>query len=129
MSTVYRANRKASDADIIRLNSVGLSLATIAQLLSCHPTTITLRLRALKIPPADTRRAFMEDVFVGLSTGQQEWLADQLGPHINIKDYVRNLLVKEFLRTARPQATTATPTAAMPSADSETQPEEEPVQP
>ena len=99
MSSVYRTNRKATDADIIRLNSVGLSLATIAKLLGCHPTTITMRLRQLKIAPADTRRTFMEDVFVDLSTAQQDWLADQLGPHISIKDYVRNLLVKDFLKS------------------------------
>lgn len=97
MSSAYRANRKASDGDIIRMNSVGLSLASIARALNCHPTTITQRLHALNIPPADTRRTFMEDVFLSLSSAQQEWLADQLGPHITIKDYVRNLLVKEYL--------------------------------
>ena len=78
MSDVYRANRKAFDADIIRLNSVGLSLATIARALDCHPTTITIRLRALKIPPADTRRSFMEDIFLTFPEDQQEWLADQV---------------------------------------------------
>lgn len=96
MSDVFRANRKATDADIIRMNSVGLSLATIARALDVHPTTVTLRLKSLKIPPADTRRAFMEDVFMTLSTEQQEWLADQLGPHMSVKDFVKNLLVKEF---------------------------------
>jgi len=40
----------------------------------------------------------MEDVFTTLSIQQQEWLAEQLGPHISIKDYVRNLLVNEYLR-------------------------------
>jgi hypothetical protein len=102
MSNVYRANRKATDADIIRLNSVGLSLSTIAKHLDCHPTTITLRLKALNIAPADTRRTFMEDVFLSLSPQQQNWLADQLGPHISIKDFVRNLLVKEFLNKSIP---------------------------
>jgi hypothetical protein len=97
MSAVYRANRKASDEDIIRLNSVGLSLSTIAKMLECHPTTITLRLKALGISPADTRRTFMEDVFLSLAPKQQDWLVKQLGPHISIKDFVRNLLVKEFL--------------------------------
>jgi hypothetical protein len=97
MSSVYRANRKATDDDIIRLNSVGLSLSTIAKQLDCHPTTITLRLKALNIPPADTRRTFMEDVWVSLSKQQQDWLVNQLGPHISVKDFVRNLLVKEFL--------------------------------
>lgn len=97
MSSVYRPNRKATDADIIRLNSVGLSLSTIARLVDCHPATISLRLKSLNVAPADTRRTFMEDVFVTLSEEQQEWLADQLGPHISIKDFVRNALVKEFL--------------------------------
>lgn len=97
MSDVYRANRKCADEDIIRLNSVGLSLSTIAKKLDCHPTTITLRLKALKINPADTRRTFMEDVFNGMAKPQQDWLINQLGPHISIKDYVQNLLVKDYL--------------------------------
>lgn len=92
MSDVYRANRKASDADIIRLNSVGLSLATIARALDCHPTTITLRLKSLKIPPADTRRSFMEDVFLQLSLDEQEWLANSLSASMSIKDFVKKLI-------------------------------------
>lgn len=96
MSNVFRPNRKATDEDIVRLNSVGLSLSTIAKVLDCHPSTITLRLKSLGVAPADTRRTFMEDVFTGLTTPQQDWLADQLGPHLSIKDYVRNLLAKEY---------------------------------
>lgn len=93
MSTVNRANRKATDADIIRLNSVGLSLATIARVLGCHPSTVTIRLTSLKIDPADTRRSFMEDVFTRLTPEQQEWLADQLSPEVSIKDFVVKLIV------------------------------------
>jgi len=96
MSVVYRANRKATDQDIIRLNSVGLSLARIGEMLKCHPSTITTRLRAMNIEPADTRRSFMEDILGRLTLAQIEWLADQLGPNMSIKDYVRNLLIKEF---------------------------------
>ncbi len=95
MSTVYRANRKATDADIIRLNSVGLTLATIAHVLNCHPTTITLRLRSLKIKPADTRRSFMEDIFMKLNTSQQEWLADQV-TNSSIKEYVEKLIIEKY---------------------------------
>lgn len=95
MSTAYRVNRKATDGDIVRLNSVGLSLATIARLLGCHPTTVTLRLKSLGVEPSDTRRTFMEDVFVQLDTDQQEWLADLLETkNISIKTYVRRLLVE-----------------------------------
>lgn len=97
MAKVFRANRKATDDQIIRLNSVGWSLSTIGEMLDCHPTTITQRLNSLGIPPADTRRAFMEDVIRAMTESQQEWLADQLGPHISIKDYVRNLIVKEYI--------------------------------
>lgn len=100
MSTAYRANRKANDTDIIRLNSVGLSLATIAEMLGCHPTTVTLRLKALGIQPSDTRRAFMEDVLQMLSNGQQAWLVEEMEkPNApNIKMYVKELLINEFNR-------------------------------
>lgn len=102
MSSVFRTNRKASDADIIRLNSVGLSLGTIAKLLGTHPTTITIRLKSLKVQPADTRRTFMEDVFKTLTIDEQEWLADQLGPNISIKDFVSNMLKKSYVKANPP---------------------------
>lgn len=101
MSTVNRPNRKATDSDIIRMNSVGLSLTTIAKVLGVHPTTVTLRLRSLKISPADTRRTFMEDIFISLTNEQQEWLADRLGPNTSIKDFMKNLVVKEFYRNQK----------------------------
>lgn len=96
MSTLFRANRKAEDADIIRLNSVGLSLSTIARVLDCHPSTVTLRLNSLGVPPADTRRSFMEDIFVSLSVEQQEWLADQLVNGMTIKEFVKSLIIKAY---------------------------------
>ncbi len=98
MSVVNRVNRKASDEDIIKFNSVGLSLNTIAQQLDIHPTTVTLRLKALSVEPADTRRSFMEDIFTALSAPQQKWLINQLGPHISIKDFVKNMLVERFIQ-------------------------------
>jgi hypothetical protein len=97
MSSESQSNRKASDADIVRLNSVGLSLGAIASALDCHPTTITLRLKALGIEPADTRRSFMEDIYMGLTPSQQKWLASQLGPHVSIKDFIKNMLVERFI--------------------------------
>lgn len=103
MSTVFRANRKATDDDIIRLNSVGLSLATIARALGCHPTTITQRLKSLGIPPADTRRSFMEDVFLTLNTDQQEWLANQLNSELSVKEFVRALLVQAYNQHNEPK--------------------------
>jgi transposase len=96
MSSAYRVNRKASDADIVRLNSVGLSLATVAKALGCHPTTVTLRLKQLGVDPSDTRHTFMEDVFLRLNPDQQVWMADELErQNITIKTFVYRLLVQE----------------------------------
>ncbi len=103
MSTANRPNRKASDQDIIRLNSVGLDLSTIGKLLDVHPTTVTLRLKSLKIEPADTRRAFMKDIVSMISEEQAEWLADQLGPHLSVKQFMANLLVEKFVDSQTPQ--------------------------
>lgn len=97
MNKLNRPNRKATDADIIRHNSLGRSLKDIAKLLDVHPTTVTLRLQALGIEPADTRRAFMKNILMSLTPAQEQWLADQLGPHVSINDYVRGLIVKEFV--------------------------------
>ena len=102
VSTVYRSNRKATDADIVRMNSVGLSLTTIGRALGCHPTTVTLRLRSVGVEPADTRRTFMEDIFVSLPVDQQEWLADQLGAHMSIKDFMRSLIVDAYISAHQP---------------------------
>ena len=96
MSKVYRVNRKASDEDIIRMNSVGLSLATIAKTLGIHPTTVTLRLRSLNIEPADTRRTFMENVLRPMPTHVADWLSEQVGPQYEIRSYVRDLLMEAF---------------------------------
>lgn len=99
MSQVLRTNRKASDADIIRLNSVGLSLATIAKILGVHPSSVTLRLKSLGIPPADTRRTFMEDVFKMLEPNEQEWFADTIqASGTSLKEFVRDLIKGEHLK-------------------------------
>lgn len=92
---VYK--RKADDGKIIELNNVGLSLTGIGERLGVHHTTITGRLKALGIAPADTRRAFMEDIYEALAPAQQEWLIDQLGPGYSVKDFIRSLLIKEFV--------------------------------
>jgi len=94
MSAVLRRNRKGSDRDITRLNSLGFSLSSIGERLSCHPISITLRLKSLKITPADTRRAFMEDILHGLPPEYQEKIADLLeeSGKTSIKSYVRDLI-------------------------------------
>lgn len=98
MSSVPRANRKASDQDIVSLNSIGLSLDTIAKTLEVHPTAVTHRLKALGIKPADTRRSFMEDIYNSMTEQQQRWLIQQVGPHISIKSFVLNLIVERFIK-------------------------------
>ena len=90
-------NKKTNDLEVVGLNSVGLSLGGIARRLGVHHTTVTHRLKALNIPPADTRRAFMEDIFDTLSETQQAWLIDQLGPSHSVKDYVKSLIIKDYI--------------------------------
>ena len=100
MSNAYRTNRKATDADILKLNSVGISLGTIARILGVHPTTVTLRLKSLNVAPSDTRRTFCEDVFTQLNTDEQEWLVDLFQDgNISIKTFVHQLIVQEHARS------------------------------
>jgi hypothetical protein len=94
--------RKADDSKIIEFNNVGLSLNGIAERLGVHHTTITYRLRALGISPADTRRAFMEDIFETLTPAQQTWLIEQLSPGFSVKGFVRSLLIKEYINRNTP---------------------------
>ncbi|RWB40490.1 MAG: hypothetical protein EOQ44_25470 [Mesorhizobium sp.] len=94
--------RKADDAEIVRLNNIGLSLTSIGERLGVHHTTVKYRLDVLGIRPADTRRSFMEDVFNALPLPQQEWLMNQLGPDHSIKDLIKSLVLKEFRDRAAP---------------------------
>lgn len=97
MSTVLRRNRKGSDAEILRLNRLGLSLANIGRRLNCDPSSLTQRLKSLKVPPTDTRRAFMEDILANLSPDHEITLADRLEAEgISIKDYVRSLILQDL---------------------------------
>lgn len=85
-------SNKIDNDTIIRLNSVGISLKTISDILGIHPTTVNKRLASLKIEPINLRRAFMEDVLQRLPADTQEWLADQLSPEYNIKDYLVDII-------------------------------------
>lgn len=98
MSDKFRQNRKASDQDIVNLNNIGLSLRSIGERLGVHHSSVKTRLESLNIPPADTRRAFMEDIYDGLTPGQQEWLGDQLDSGRPIKSYVRELIIAHHAR-------------------------------
>lgn len=93
MSEVLRRNRKGSDRDITRLNSLGFCLKAIAKKFTCHPTSISLRLSSLEIEPADTRRAFMESIYKNMEEPVIEQLADHLeNSGIQIRDYVKGLI-------------------------------------
>lgn len=96
MQKPHRPNKKGTDQDIITLNSLGLSLATIGKIVHCHPTTVTARLQSLGIPPADTRRTFMEDIVYSITVEQRQWLSSQLGAHLSVKDYVKQLILQKY---------------------------------
>lgn len=88
---------RISDLDIARYNSVGLSYRTIAKIIKCHPTTVSLRLQDMGIKPVDTRRSFMEDVYLGLEKNVQDWLSQHLfNNQINIQDFISKLITDAF---------------------------------
>lgn len=102
MSDVLRHNRKGSDRDITRLNALGFCLKNIAKKFDCHPTSITLRLKSLKIAPSNTRRAFMETVYKEMPADYQENLADILeADQIHVKDYVKGLIEADLAARRR----------------------------
>lgn len=107
MSSVNRPTRKITDDELLRLNSLGFSLATIAEMHKLHPSTITQRLRSLGVKATDTRRSFMEDILDTFPKIQRDWLAEQLGPHHSVKDYVRNLLIKDYVSKNQTKRATA----------------------
>lgn len=98
MSKSNRTNRKAEDEDIIRLNSLSLSLRTIGAALGIHPTSVAQRLKSLGVEPADTRRSFMESIVLSLTDDQAYWLAEKLGPAHSLRELVRGLIIDQYVR-------------------------------
>lgn len=93
MSTDYQKELHERDLNIIRLNNAGLSLSTISEILGCHPSTITHRLKKLNIQAMDTRKAFMEDVIAELTEDEQQWLVEALDEQqLNIKEFIIELI-------------------------------------
>jgi hypothetical protein len=39
----------------------------------------------------------MEDIYDSLSSRQQVWLTSQLGPSHPVKDFVKSLIIKEYV--------------------------------
>lgn len=115
MANVRKADR-VEDTDIKRLNHSGLGLKAIADILGCHPATITLRLDAMGVKPTDTRRSFMEQVYKELSPEQQTWLSHNLyEANIPIRDFIVRLIQEAFDSSG---AAAAPVPVAMPEMDS-----------
>lgn len=120
-----KKSRRVSDADIKRLNHVGLGLKAIAQLLGCHPATVTQRLDAMGVDPTDTRRSFMEKIFVGLKPETQEWLSHNLyNTSTPVSEFIIALI--EGAHALAPSVVAATP-APMPEMQSAPEPTTEPA--
>jgi len=97
MNTITKqASRDILDKQIIGLNSLGLPLRTIGEKIGFHPTTVTQRLDALGVERADTRHAFMADIYDNLNESQKAWLMSEVSEHSNIKNYVQHLLLRAY---------------------------------
>lgn len=93
-----------SDQELLRLNSLGLSLSTIASILGCHYSSVSLRLKAMNVAPIDTRKPFMEAVLGSMPEEAQSALVNHLETDsIHIRDYVRDLIVKDLMNHPLPQ--------------------------
>lgn len=102
MSSTVNMRRKATDDDIIRLNSLGFSLRGIGKELNCHPSSISQRLTKLGVEPTDTRKSFMEGVVSKLSDEQRQWLAESLQrDNYTINQFVTFLIAKEYFDQTR----------------------------
>lgn len=97
VATPTRKRAVVDNADVIRLNALGLRMSTIAEKLGCSTITVTNRLKALGVPVVDTRRSFMDDVYAALEPAEQEWLADYLFVNeATSKDLVVQLIKSAF---------------------------------
>lgn len=114
MANVKKEDR-VQDVDIKRLNHVGIGLKAIAELLGCHPATVTIRLKEMGIEPTDTRRSFMEKVFSALPREVQDWLSTNLyNNDIPVHTFVTELVLEAY--RASPVAQPAAP-APLPPMD------------
>lgn len=103
MTNTIRRPRKLSDQEVIRLNRMGLPLSSIAKKLGVNTSSVGSRLATLGVKPADTRRAFMEDIYNDLSEEQRDKLSDQLEGYPSVKSFMKTLLVSHLNQTQKAQ--------------------------
>lgn len=109
-----KTSDRVQDTDIKRLNHVGVGLKSIADILGCHAATVTVRLKAMGIKATDTRRSFMEQVFLGLPLEVQEWLSHNLyNEGIPIKTFVTKLILEAYNATPAVQEPAPAPMPVM----------------
>jgi len=89
---------KTENQEIAELNSLGLSLTSIGKKMGLHKSTVKSRLASMGLVPADTRRAFMEEIYDTLSPSQRNWLVQELGAGMNIRAYVRKLILDRYIQ-------------------------------
>lgn len=87
---------KTDDNSIIRLNSIGLSLNTIGEILDVHPTTVSNRLKVLNIEPTYKTHAFMEEVLADLPQEVSDWLLTKCSRIHPIREFVSELLLAKY---------------------------------
>lgn len=90
------STRKATDEDIITLNSMGLSVTGIAKMFDMHPTSVSARLKRLGIPAANPRKAFMDSILKSLTEAELIWLSKQVGQTNSIHGFIRDLIIAQY---------------------------------
>jgi DNA-binding CsgD family transcriptional regulator len=87
--------------EILRMNALGFSAASIARKLGMHHTSVSHRLTRMGIKPNDTRRSFMEEIFEQLPENQVNWVADEIGIRGDVRRFIAGL-INDAYRAARP---------------------------
>jgi hypothetical protein len=89
----HHPGRKAPTKEVLLDNAMGMSLGAIAYKYDVAPSSIAQRLRQLDIPPADTRRAFMDFVLSSLSPEIFAWVRTQVSADYPIRQLVVDAII------------------------------------
>lgn len=88
--------RKAPTKEVLLDNAMGMSLSAIAYKYDVATSSIAQRLRQLNVPPADTRRAFMDFVLSNLPPEIFQWLRTEVSTDYPIRELVIDAIISLY---------------------------------
>lgn len=86
------------DEGIRRLTKLGLSQSLIAKKYNCSTATISMRLKHMGMESHDTRKSFMDSVFLKLPLSVREYLGERTIGEDDIEDVIVESLIDSYER-------------------------------